>query len=403
VRYPARIIYGDTDSVMVDFGPAPFQDVVRYGQEAARMCTERMPKPNQLLFETVKLRSLFENKKRYAALQIEGARPGETYEQACARATIECKGMMGKRRDNAPLGSEMQLECLERILRHNDVPSAAMHVKQTIADLLMDRIDMSRLVITKGLSKTDAEYERGGTKQQHTELKKRIEKRARTTGEVAPQTGDRVPYVLVDGGAKSKAFECAESPLYALKHGCPIDVDYYLQKQIMAATLRLFTCVWEPARLVDIKSNMPHKRLATLRAYQQLFAPALPHMRQRRRARTGTYGIGEHARALPRCLAEGCGVLLGGGEPPRGSPPGEEPFLCAAHARAGEDVRQRYVRVRETLEAAKKAAWDTCRVCAGGGFDEVTCSNMTCPNFFHRQRTLLDIEDVAPILRRVGI
>lgn len=40
-------------------------------------------------------------------------------------------------------------ECLHKILIDQDVPGAVQYVKNTISDLLMNRIDLSLLVITK--------------------------------------------------------------------------------------------------------------------------------------------------------------------------------------------------------------------------------------------------------------
>lgn len=54
-----------------------------------------------------------------------------------------------------------------------DPKGATEYAKQTIADLLCNRIDISQLVITKELTKTDKEY---AAKQAHVELAHRYEK-----------------------------------------------------------------------------------------------------------------------------------------------------------------------------------------------------------------------------------
>ena len=41
---------------------------------------------------------------------------------------------------------------LQKILMHRDVPGAVDYVKQCISNLLMNRMDLSLLVITKGLT-----------------------------------------------------------------------------------------------------------------------------------------------------------------------------------------------------------------------------------------------------------
>lgn len=64
-------------------------------------------------------------------------------------------------------------------------------VKRTIADLLQNKVDLSNLVITKALSKSDY-----AGKQAHVELAERM--RQRDAGS-APALGDRVAYVIIKG------------------------------------------------------------------------------------------------------------------------------------------------------------------------------------------------------------
>jgi DNA polymerase elongation subunit (family B) len=40
-------------------------------------------------------------------------------------------------------------ECLHKLLVDRDIPGAVQYVKNTISDLLMNRVDLSLLVITK--------------------------------------------------------------------------------------------------------------------------------------------------------------------------------------------------------------------------------------------------------------
>ena len=51
---------------------------------------------------------------------------------------------------------------------------ALEYAKQTISDLLCNRIDISQLVITKELTKTSKEYSSGGPKLAHVELAERL-------------------------------------------------------------------------------------------------------------------------------------------------------------------------------------------------------------------------------------
>ena len=77
-------------------------------------------------------------------------------------------------------------------------------MKNVISDLLCNRIDISQLVISKELTKTDREY---SNKQPHVELANKMRKRDPGS---APNLGDRVPYVIVPGTKNQAAYERAE-------------------------------------------------------------------------------------------------------------------------------------------------------------------------------------------------
>lgn len=84
---------------------------------------------------------------------------------------------------------ELVLPCL--LIRYNSCLRIPRYVKQTISDLLQNKVDMSQLVITKALAKTDY-----AGKQAHVELAERM--KTRDAGS-APTLGDRVAYVIVKG------------------------------------------------------------------------------------------------------------------------------------------------------------------------------------------------------------
>ena len=78
-----KVIYGDTDSVMVRFGVPTVEAAMKLGQEAAEEVTKSFVKPIKLEFEKVYFPYLLINKKRYAGLYF--TRP-ETYDK------VDCKG-----------------------------------------------------------------------------------------------------------------------------------------------------------------------------------------------------------------------------------------------------------------------------------------------------------------------
>lgn len=64
----AKVIYGDTDSVMVKFGCPDLPTAMRLGAEAAELVSAKFQKPIKLEFEKVYFPYLLISKKRYAGL-----------------------------------------------------------------------------------------------------------------------------------------------------------------------------------------------------------------------------------------------------------------------------------------------------------------------------------------------
>lgn len=93
-------------------------------------------------------------------------------------------------------------------------------------------MDLSQLVITKALSKSDY-----ANKQAHVELAERMKKRDAGS---APALGDRVAYVIIKAGNNTPAYDRSEDPLYVLDNNIPIDTKYYLENQLSKPLLRIF-------------------------------------------------------------------------------------------------------------------------------------------------------------------
>jgi DNA polymerase delta subunit 1 len=67
-EYDATVIYGDTDSVMVLFGPGDIAKCMEMGTEAANYVSGEFINPIKLEFEKVYYPYLLISKKRYAGL-----------------------------------------------------------------------------------------------------------------------------------------------------------------------------------------------------------------------------------------------------------------------------------------------------------------------------------------------
>lgn len=113
--HDAQVIYGDTDSVMVKFGPTDLAKVMEMGTEAATLVSDKFIKPIKLEFEKVYFPYLLINKKRYAGLYW--TKPDKWDK-------MDSKGIETVRRDNCRLVQTVIETALRMLLIDRDVNGA---------------------------------------------------------------------------------------------------------------------------------------------------------------------------------------------------------------------------------------------------------------------------------------
>ena len=113
--HDAKVIYGDTDSVMVKFGVKDLDEAMKLGQEAAEFVSSKFVKPIKLEFEKVYFPYLLINKKRYAGLYWTNA---QKYDK------MDSKGIETVRRDNCRLVQTVIETVLHKILINRDIDGA---------------------------------------------------------------------------------------------------------------------------------------------------------------------------------------------------------------------------------------------------------------------------------------
>ncbi|CAI7648779.1 unnamed protein product [Penicillium pancosmium] len=352
--HDAQVIYGDTDSVMVKFGVGELAEAMRLGQEAADFVSSKFIKPIKLEFEKVYFPYLLINKKRYAGLYWTNP---EKHDK------MDTKGIETVRRDNCVLVQNVIETVLNKILIDRDPDAAQEYVKSTISDLLQNKVDMSKLVITKQLSQK--EY---AAKQAHVELAKRMTKRDAGS---APALGDRVAYVMIKGATNSKGYERAEDPIYVLENNVPVDTKYYLDNQLANPLGRIF----EPI-LGEKKAN-------------QLLTGE--HTRSISVAAPSLGGLMKFTKRTQTCM--GCKKPLSGKDEMDGA-------VCVnCRPRVGELYTKTLTKTSD-LEVRFGRLWTQCQRCQGSLHCEVICSSRDCPIFYMRMKAKKDVEDSQKELSR---
>ena len=113
--HDAQVIYGDTDSVMVKFGPTELDKTMELGREAANFVSSKFINPIKLEFEKVYFPYLLINKKRYAGLY---------WTDPAKYDKMDSKGIETVRRDNCRLVQNVIETSLRKILIDRDVQGA---------------------------------------------------------------------------------------------------------------------------------------------------------------------------------------------------------------------------------------------------------------------------------------
>jgi len=249
----AKVRYGDTDSVMVEFdvGNRTGKEAIEYsweiGERAAEECTKLFKAPNNLELEKVYCPYFLYSKKRYAAKLWTKGKDGNMNMDY-----IDVKGLQLVRRDNTPHMREVCKELLDVVLESSDTgPPKALALQRAI-ELIEGDVPNEKLILSQGLS--DSYKAKGFSvsinspdikdiNQAHVQVVRKM--RERQPGS-EPQSGDRVPYILIDtGDPKAKAFEKSEDPKYAKDNNLKVDYNYYFINKFLNPVCDLIEPLFE--------------------------------------------------------------------------------------------------------------------------------------------------------------
>ncbi|VVB90623.1 DNA polymerase [uncultured archaeon] len=257
-RIILSVVYGDTDSVFVHLldKELTFDEAQLVGNSIANTVTDSLVKPMELVFDSFARRAIFLAKKRYALLIMEKTAKG-------MKEKIKVKGMETVRRDWCGLTTKTVERVLELVLKEGKVDDAVELVKDTInrirsMDTGKDSELFDDLILTRQYTKKVGSYK---NKQPHTTVIEKLQKRG-----IVASVGDRIPFVILAG--KGMFVERAEDPEYAKEKKLPLDVDYYVNKQILPPVERILSDFGITGEMLRC---MGEKKAATETKQRQLF------------------------------------------------------------------------------------------------------------------------------------
>ena len=237
----ATVMYGDTDSLFIEFAVKDTslsprdkrQAVIDLTAEAGKLVTKALAPPHDFEFDKIFDPMLMFSKKRYAGLM---------FEENADDFVVKYMGIALKRRDNAPIVKTVYGNAMKKLLFERDVVGATQYVQESVMDLINGKVKLGQLTITKSLR---AEYA-DPLRIAHKALADRMA--LRDPGN-APSSGDRIPFVYVQPPVGKTAAKLqgdrVEAPSWIKEKGLKPDYEFYLTNQIQNPVSQMFGLVLE--------------------------------------------------------------------------------------------------------------------------------------------------------------
>ncbi|KAK6620720.1 hypothetical protein RUM43_011015 [Polyplax serrata] len=227
-----EVIYGDTDSIMINTNCTNYDEVFVIGNKIKEEIN-KLYKYVELEVDGVFKYMLLLKKKKYAAVVLSKKSNGEL------TLTKEYKGLDIVRRDWCQLAAEIGRNVLNQILSdlnpEDRITNIKEHLERIAEDLKNGKVPTSLLAITKQLTKNPSDY---------SDVKSlphlQVALRMNSKGGKKLRAGSTVSYVICDNGTNLPAVQRAYH-VDELKANSQllVDVRYYLTQQIHPVVSRL--------------------------------------------------------------------------------------------------------------------------------------------------------------------
>ncbi|KAL2314433.1 DNA polymerase alpha catalytic subunit [Schizosaccharomyces pombe] len=217
-----QVIYGDTDSVMLNTNVTDKNHALRIGNEFKEKVNERYSKL-EIDIDNVYQRMLLHAKKKYAALQLDSQ----------GKPNLDVKGLDMKRREFCTLAKEASKFCLDQILSGELTETVIENIHSYLMDfsekMRNGKFPANKFIIFNRLGKNPEDYPNGKTM---PFVQVALKKKAR--GENV-RVGDVIPFIIAGSDADGHPADRAYSPQEIMNTNSTlvIDYNYYLSHQIL--------------------------------------------------------------------------------------------------------------------------------------------------------------------------
>ncbi|CAR26433.1 ZYRO0B09592p [Zygosaccharomyces rouxii] len=233
------VVYGDTDSVMIDSKCDNYADAIKVGNEFKKLVNERY-KLLEIDIDNVFKKLLLHAKKKYAALTVSLDKEGNE------RTILEVKGLDMKRREFCPLSRDVSIHVLNTVLSEDDSEKALSDIYEYLERVRVqmenNEIRVDKYKINTKLSKDPNSYPNGKSMPAV-----QVALRMRKVGRVV-KAGTVITFVITkqdNSELEDKEIPPVPERARALNevmvkgNNLRPDPAYYLEKQIFAPVERL--------------------------------------------------------------------------------------------------------------------------------------------------------------------
>ena len=297
INYDAKVIYGDTDSIFVDFKikdkygitdpKETLQKSIDISVEASSKFKKTLKAPHDLEYEKTFYPFIILSKKKYV---------GNLYEFNVNKFKQKSMGIVLKRRDNANIVKQIYGGIIDIILKGESIHNVVKFLHSSLQRLIRGEYPMNELVISKTLRSKYA----NPTRIAHKVLADRM--RERDPGS-APEINERVPYVYIEHNEKNKSLlqgDKIEHPSYITEHKLKINYEFYITNQLSNPISQLLALniheipkskseTYYTNKYLKLLSTMSEKKakdkindIKQKDVHELLFSPILTELRNRR-------------------------------------------------------------------------------------------------------------------------
>ncbi|KAJ8068198.1 hypothetical protein OCU04_003768 [Sclerotinia nivalis] len=255
-----QVIYGDTDSVMINANVDNIQDALAVGNDFKKSVNDRY-KLLEIDIDNVFRRILLQAKKKYAAINLVQV-DGKFVDK------MEVKGLDMKRREYCNLSKEVSSQLLNEILSGDDAEAVITRIHDYLREISTKmregNVPVQKYIIYTKLGKAPKDYPNADNMPQVQVALRELAKGKQV------RKDDVIAYIVTGEGKTSEnAAKRSFTPQDVMKRDSDLkpDVEWYLYKQIFPPverlcanisgtdTVRLADCLGLDARKYSINNN----------------------------------------------------------------------------------------------------------------------------------------------------